>query len=267
MILIGPALAAIAVASLALSLRRVSAVGRRLQLLAPIEGRSRVAWHTVDELDLRHAGLGLGPDGLLALRGACGLGCGIAASVASLVLPIGPLIVVAAAYAGALAPAVFVEHRARARRARAENATVALVERLEALVAAGRPPETALALLLRRPTGSLLLDGVLARAAEAHLLGAPIFRTLAAHAREDALSTCALVADDLERARDLGTGSLAVVRERRRSLRAAERARLLESASQVEGKLMLVLVLCYLPALVLLVVIPLFIGLLEGLFA
>jgi len=34
----------------------------------------------------------------------------------------------------------------------------------------------------------------------------------------------------------------------------------------VEGRLMLVLVLCYLPALFLLVVIPLFIGLLDGLF-
>jgi len=56
-----------------------------------------------------------------------------------------------------------------------------------------------------------------------------------------------------------------VIRERRVALRTVERSRRLEAASQVEGRLMLVLVLCYLPALMALVVIPLFIGLLEGL--
>jgi len=52
----------------------------------------------------------------------------------------------------------------------------------------------------------------------------------------------------------------------RDELRAGERARLLESASQVDGKLTLVLTLCYLPALALLVMIPLFLTLLAGLF-
>ena len=55
--------------------------------------------------------------------------------------------------------------------------------------------------------------------------------------------------------------------DERERTRAAERARSLEAAGNVEGQLMLVLVLCYLPALMLLVVIPLFLGLLEGLFA
>ena len=49
-------------------------------------------------------------------------------------------------------------------------------------------------------------------------------------------------------------------------LRASERAKSLDAAGRVEGRLMLVLVLCYLPALMLLVVIPLFLGLLDGLF-
>ena len=52
----------------------------------------------------------------------------------------------------------------------------------------------------------------------------------------------------------------------RDELRAAERSRLLERASQVDGKLTLVLTLCYLPALALLVIIPLFLTLLAGLF-
>ena len=52
----------------------------------------------------------------------------------------------------------------------------------------------------------------------------------------------------------------------REELRSAARERLLASASQVEGKMTLILTLCYLPALVLLVVIPLFVTLLAGLF-
>jgi hypothetical protein len=55
-----------------------------------------------------------------------------------------------------------------------------------------------------------------------------------------------------------------VLRDHRDRLRASERAKSLDAAGQVEGRLMLVLVLCYLPALMLLVVIPLFRGLLDG---
>ncbi|MDE3194071.1 MAG: hypothetical protein KGN00_10315 [Chloroflexota bacterium] len=267
MISAAPALAALSIAALILSVRRPSAVGRRLELIAPLERRPRMPWHTATDRDLRHSGLGLDADRLVATRAVAALAAALGAGILSLAAPIGPAVIVLAAYAGAVAPAMLVEGQARSRRADAEDATVVLVERLEALVAAGRPAETALSLLMRRPTGSALLDAVVRRAVDAHLLGAPIFRTLAAHAREEGLLTCATVADDLERARDLGTGSLALVRERRRSLREGEQARRLEAASQVEGKLMLVLVLCYLPALILLVVIPLFVGLLAGLFA
>jgi hypothetical protein len=70
----------------------------------------------------------------------------------------------------------------------------------------------------------------------------------------------------LERSRDLGQGSLAVVRDARDTARSRRRTRSLEAAAKVEGKLMLTLVLCYLPALLLLVVIPLFLTLLDGLF-
>src|SRR5207245_907641 len=63
-----------------------------------------------------------------------------------------------------------------------------------------------------------------------------------------------------------GRGALTVLRDERERLRASERARGLDAAGRVEGRLTLVLALCYLPALMLLVVIPLFLGLLDGLF-
>ena len=57
-----------------------------------------------------------------------------------------------------------------------------------------------------------------------------------------------------------------MIRDARDAARAAERTAAIEAAAKVEGKLMLTLVLCYLPALMLLVVIPLFLTLLDGLF-
>ena len=263
---VGAALASLAALCAVLSLRRASRIGRRLEIIAPA-ARPKARWRSVADLDLRHSGLDLGMDRVGALRVGSTLGAALASAVLSLIIPIGPLAIGAAAYAGFIAPSLWIGSRAAARRREAERAVGVLVERLHALVAAGRPPETALALLMSRPTGSILLDATLRRAAQAYALGAPIFRTLAAHARDDGLGLCAQVADELDRARDLGRGSLGVIRERRDAMRAAERARRIEAASGVEGKLMLVLVLCYLPALVVLVVVPLFIGLLEGLFS
>ena len=267
MIVLGGVFAMIGMTSLVLALRPASRVERRLDLVAPTGVVRTPRWSGVAPIDLRHAGVDLDPDRFLAVKIVSGLGLALGGAVASLVLPIGPAVVALFGYAGLVIPSMIVERRAAAVRAEAERASVVLVERVEALVAAGRPPETALALLMRRPTGAALLDGCLRRAHDAYSLGAPLFRTLAARAREERLEICASLAEDLERARDLGTGSLSVIRERRGSLRAAERTRALEAAAQVEGKLMLVLVLCYLPALILLVVVPLFIGLLEGLFA
>jgi aryl-alcohol dehydrogenase-like predicted oxidoreductase len=110
------------------------------------------------------------------------------------------------------------------------------------------------------------IDEALGAAARAYALGAPLFASLAREADAGGIAALSSLARDLERARDLGRGSLVVLRDVRDELRAAERSRALDAASRVEGRLMLVLVLCYLPALMLLVVIPLFLGLLEGLF-
>jgi hypothetical protein len=266
LIALGAVLAAASVTAAILGLRGASPVARRLAAVAPEERAVRPRWRSVSEADLRDAGVRVAPDRFLALRVACAIAAALLAAVTSLIAPLGPAMVAIGALVGFAIPALVVERRASAGRSSAESHSMAVVERLEALVAAGRPPETALALLLRRPTGTRVLDRVLRRAADAYDLGAPIFRTLSAHARAEGLVTCAAIAEELDRARDLGSGSLSIIRERRGSLRAAQRARTLEAASQVEGKLMLVLVLCYLPALILLVVIPLFMGLLDGLF-
>ena len=266
MIVLGTALAAVAAAGIVLSFRPVSAVRRVLDLIGPPAGRPALRWSGVTDRDVRHAGIALDAAEVTAVKVAGAVVLALVASGTSLVLPLGPAVVLLAGYAGFVLPSLVISHRASSRRAEAERALTILVERIEALVAAGRPPETAVALLLSRPSGSALLDAILGRVLSAYMLGAPIFRTLAALARDDGIPALAAMAEELERARDLGAGSIGLIRQRRLAQRAAERARILDAASQVEGKLMLVLVLCYLPALLLLVVIPLFVGLLEGLF-
>lgn len=265
MTLVGAIAAGLATACAIAALRQESRVGRWLDRIAPTGGL-RLPFTPVEPRDLDQAAPGLTADRLLVAKLGAALTGLLASSGLALLVPIGPLVVVAAAYAGFIAPSVLIESRARGKRREAERAVATLIDRLDALVSAGQPPESALAALAAHSTGADLLDRVLRRSTDAYALGAPLFRTLAHNARAAGIEAAASLAEDLERNRDLGEASLALLRQRRDDARAGERARALEAASQVEGKLMLVLVLCYMPALMLLVVVPLFLSLLDGLF-
>jgi Flp pilus assembly protein TadB len=197
------------------------------------------------------------------IAGFIGLALG---ATLSLIAPVGPLLVVAAGYAGFVVPTIRVDRAAARRRSAAEHGLVTLVEWAEALVASGRPVETAFVAIAERGLDAGLIDRAITAAARSYTLGAPLFPALAREGAAAGLPSLSAVASDLERARDLGRGALVVLRDHRDRLRASERARSLDAAGRVEGRLMLVLVLCYLPALMLLVVIPLFVGLLDGLF-
>jgi Flp pilus assembly protein TadB len=264
MTIAGSLLAGCAVLAAILALRRPSDVLGRLAMLAPRPSRSSSVF--VSPRDLELSGAGWSGAQLLAIKIVV---AGAAAAVAlafALLVPIGPAVVIAAAYGGFVLPSVRIERRAAGRRSDAERALVTLVEWVEALVTAGRPVETAIVAVAARGVGSSLMDATLAAVSRAYALGAPLFAALAREARRAGLDELARLAADLERARDLGQGAATVLADEVERSRATERARALDAAGQVEGRLMLVLVLCYLPALMLLVVIPLFLGLLNGLF-
>lgn len=262
----GAILAAISLSAAVLASRPRSVVGKRLARLAP---RARLP-HAVGAVlitpELARSGLSWTESELARAKIVAAIAAAALAATAGLIAPIGPLAVVAAGYAGFIAPTLWVDRAAGRRRADADRALVALVEWLEALVASGRPIEAAFVAVGARGVGAGLIDGAVAAASRSYALGAPIFPALAREAAAVGLDDLAALAGDLERARDLGRGALVVVRDHRDRLRASERARSLDAAGRVEGRLMLVLVLCYLPALMLLVVIPLFLGLLDGLF-
>lgn len=223
---------------------RLGAIGR---ILPAVASRSAVAAGLA-------AGRRAGPRLVLAF--AAGLGA-LALTGAFALAPV-------AAYAAFVAPALLAERRADRATRDAERALCVMVEWVDALVDAGRPAERAVLAVARQSTGARVLDAVLRDATAAATLGAPLFRALAAEARAVGLARLARLGDDLEEARDLGQGSRAVLRQARDELRRDVRARSLEAAAGIDAKLMLVMVLCYLPALMLVVVVPLFLGLLRG---
>ena len=238
----------------------------RLAQVAPRGHTPRLARSLLITGELAQSGLGWSESDLVRAKFVGALSGAAFGATVSLIAPIGPLVVVAAAYAGFILPTLRVDRAAAHRRSEAEHALVTLVEWAEALVASGRPVETAFVALAEKSVGGRLIDDALAAAVRSYTLGAPLFPALAHEAESVGLAALAGIASDLERARDLGRGALVVLRDHRDRLRGSERAKSLDAAGRVEGRLMLVLVLCYLPALMLLVVIPLFLGLLDGLF-
>lgn len=216
--------------------------------------------------ELAQSGLGWSESDLVRTKIVAALSCAAFAAAMSLIVPIGPLVVVAVAYLGFILPTLRVDRAAARRRTEATHSLVTLVEWTEALVASGHPVEAAFVAIAERGVGGGLIDSAVAAAARSYALGAPLFPALAREAETVGLPALAAIASDVERARDLGRGALVVLRDHRDRLRASERAKSLDAAGRVEGRLMLVLVVCYLPALMLLVVIPLFLGLLDGLF-
>ena len=257
---IGAVCVLLTIVAISSAARRGSLVERRLALFAP-SVRRPTSWRPVPDRDLRQAGLMRSQTELVAMK--C-LGLVVGAVAGGAVGAVG--LAAALAYAGFVGPSVGVERRARSRRRDAERALGPLLERIEALGAAGRPIEAAVATLARTPTSSPVLDSALGAAAGAYALGAPLYGALGVSAQAEGIPALAALAGALERSRGLGQGSIAVIRDARDAARAAERTAAIEAASKVEGKLMLTLVLCYLPALMLLVVIPLFLTLLDGLF-
>ena len=215
---------------------------------------------------LKASGLGIAIEQLVAAKIACALAGALLAAVIALAIPIGPLVVVAAAYGGFILPSIVVERRAASRRRDAEDAIASFVEWTHALVASGRPVDSAVIALARRGTGAPLVDEVLTRVADLYTLGAPLHVSLIRESKEAGLDSLMRMAERLEQSRELGQGSITVLENAREEMRSAARDRLLAVASQVEGKMTLILTLCYLPALALLVVVPLFVTLLAGLF-
>lgn len=250
----------IAIGSIALGI----AVAATIMALRP---SSRVEhWLGAFDGHARDAGPRRRFDPLVAARIAGALCGATVGALAAWVVGGGVVPIVAFTYAGAVGPALVRDRRDGARVRDAERACVTSVEWLCALVAAGRPIESAMMRIAGRAGQGTLLDEALARVRRDYTLGVPLHVAVVREGASSGIRGLADLGARLERARALGRGAAPLLDDLRNDLRAAERARALRAASGVEGKLTLVMTLCYLPALALLVIVPLFLTLLSGLF-
>jgi len=207
----GALCAVVSVAAAISAARRDTRVERRLALLLPALARGS-RWRPVSDRDLDQSAVRRTQNEVASVKMVGLLTGAVIGGCAGNALGIGGPAAIACAYAGFVLPSLSVERRARARRRAAERSITMLFERLEALTCAGRPAETALAAVSRVATGSPLLDAVLRGSADAYALGAPLFRSLAVRAEAEGLVDLAAMAVELERSRDLGQGSVAVIR-------------------------------------------------------
>ena len=269
MSLIGAAAAGLCTILLVLAAAPRSGVAARLDFLRPSGAHVFTRFRglrLIAPATLRASGYDIAIEHLVAAKIALALVGAMTAAVISFFLPIGVMVVIAAAYAGFILPSIVVHREAAVRQRQAEAATASLVEWAHALVLSGRPVDSALLALARRGSGAPLVDEVLARVVDLYTLGAPLHISLTREGTDAGLTSLVRLAERLERARELGAGSVSVLEDLREEMRNAARDRLVGSAAQVEGKMTLILTLCYLPALALLIVIPLFVTLLAGLF-
>ena len=216
-------------------------------------------WHPVDADLLRLAGLErVAP----ADVGIAKLGAAAFAAVAAASLGVMPIAIAPLAFVAFVAPSEWLRRRAGTRRDEREAAVLPLVERLLALASAGFTLEQALA---RVADAASPLRPTLRAARAIAALGVSPFDALADRASHDGIASLAELARELARARRAGRSPLPALVDRRESVRLARRAARLEAAAGVDGALSLVLVAAYLPALLCLVVVPLFLGLLRSL--
>lgn len=264
---IAASLAALAVAALPVD-PALTAIGRariaRGVLDASWRGRLRGlpfirSWQPVDAETLRLAGFpALTTSDLAAAKVAASLGVALIVLVAIGPHPLAALF----GYVAFVAPTAWIERRAAQRIGARRRAVLPFVDRVCAAATAGATVEEALISSADDDGG---LATLLRDAARRAGLGIPLFDACAELAALERVDELRDLARELARARRGGRALLPVLQERRETLRLAWRAARLEAASRIDGALSLVLVLAYLPALLLLVVVPLFLGLLSAL--
>src|SRR5207245_1590326 len=115
----GALAAAAAVTALVLAVRRRSPVGTRLARISPDERRASSRLHALvarDARDLVQSGLGWSELDLIRAKVVGALAMDVLASAVAIVTPVGPIVVVAAAYAGFVAPSLRIARLAASPR-------------------------------------------------------------------------------------------------------------------------------------------------------
>ena len=240
------------------------------RLLAPVAARlaSRMPAlaSQVSERDIVRAGIDpatLSPAEVFAAKLVLGLGILGAGVAMAPLFPVAFIVALPVAFVGYVFPTEYLASRGRRRRDQ-------LLRELPDFLALVRPlaerhglehsvADVANALHTASEGGNLLARQVRSAVA-AYGTGVDLFAALSDVAAAADIEELDEIAGSLSQARRLGKGVTEVLAEHERSLREAERNRLLGAASTVQPKLAAILAVIYLPEFLILVVVPLFLS-------
>ncbi len=180
------------------------------------------------------------------------------------------LIVPLAAWLGYVAPTWYLAARRRRRHNQVRRELPDLVGVLKAFISAGLPVERALHLISSQPSAGASQQQVLASEIKLALgrygLGMTIDQALEEMATRLGVDDVSLFVGALAQGKRLGTGLEQLLRDQEILVRMNQRNRATAEASRVSTKLMGVLAGVYLPEFVILIMVPLFWGIIRRAF-
>jgi Flp pilus assembly protein TadB len=197
----------------------------------------------------------------------CGAALGLIAGLgaAALLPPLGfltPMLV----WIGMVGPSAWLGRRRRQRQDRLREEIADLAGLLRALVSVGLPLEQALHLIASQRESLPLSSEEVARTMTAFGLGVPIEQALDDMSRRTGLDEMAGLVGAITTARRLGSALEQVLRDQEMLIRVDHRHRATAAASRVGTRLLAVLAGVYLPEFAVLIVIPLFWGIMRRAF-
>ena len=195
-----------------------------------------------------------------ALLGAC-LGCLLALVVAGSLLLV-PLF----AWLGFIAPARLIAARRRRRQAAIQREVPELIGMMRAFMAAGMPLERTLHVLSAGGESDTFLKQEMRAALARYGLGLSVDQALEEIGTRTGVDDLSGFLTALSQSRRVGTGLEAMLREQEMMARLNQRNRATAQAAAVSTKLLAVLGGIYLPEFVLLIIIPLFWGIMQRAF-
>ena len=184
----------------------------------------------------------------------------------SLVLGGTTLFVPLLAWGGYIGPSRYLNHRRRARQQSVQRELPEVVSMIRAFVVAGMPLERALHLVSSDSAAPGLLKAEIRAALGRYGLGLTIEEALHQISERTGTDDVALFVAALAQAKRMGTGLGQTLRDQELLVRMNQRNRSTAEAARVGTKLMGVLAGIYLPEFVVLIMIPLFSGIIQRAF-
>jgi len=190
----------------------------------------------------------------------------IAGALVGLLLAGAPLLTPFFAWAGYVAPNQYLARRRRKRQRAVHRELPEMVGLIRAFVIAGMPLERTLHLISADSNAAGVLKGELRAALGRYGLGASIEEALQEISRRTGTDEIALFVTAIAQSKRLGTGLEQTLREQELLIRMNQRNRATAEAARVGTKLLGVLAGVYLPEFVILVMVPLFWGIIQRAF-